>query len=422
MRVKIMRLFALLIVGAAAGVTAACAGDQRAAGACAGDPARSTPTASAAAPSEILAVVVPANEPAVLGRFDALTLKPRSRQARLGEYHDAWSVSPDGAMVALGLSASGAPGAGGRVGIRIFDLSSLKPVREVETGIAAVGVAWLAPRALVASLLEDGVVLVDPRTGKIVRRWRGFSSPQAAVRSGDTFVMLFGGGANGTGAARLAIVDDSGRLRSVVVGRIRPVGGPEGAIALAVDRVGWRAYVAAAGRPVAAVDLKTLRVSYHVELAPVALDDDAVPRAQQRRAVAAGDGAIAVFGRELVTRAGRLDAVPAGVTLIDTDDWSACLLDARASGAVVTAGRLLTYGPRLPVSRDEPGVGLRAYTVGGKEIFHRFDDAKVTEVDVVGGRAYVRSGAALHVVDVAAGEVVATNASAPEIADIIGAP
>jgi hypothetical protein len=417
-----MRLVPVVIVAAAASVTAACAGSETPGIArCADNSASSGTAASAASPREILAVVVPPNGPAKLGRFDAVTLKPLSRQLRLGEYHDAWSISPDGSMVALGLSAPGAPGAGGRVGIRIVDLRSMKAVRDVETGIAAVGVVWLAPRVLVASLLEGGVVLVDPRSGKILGRWRAFSSPQAALRAGDLGVALFGSGPNGSGKARVAIADADGRVRSVVVDRAEVVGGPEGAIALVLDDAGRHTYIAAAGAPIADVDLRTLRVSYHLHLPTAVGDGSTGIRAQQRRAVTVGAGVIAVFGRELVMRDGRLTAVPAGVTLINTRKWSACLLDVRASGAAVASGRVLAYGPRLPVGRDEPGIGVRVYGTSGDPLFHLFDDAKVSDVDVAGGRAYVRSGAALHIVDVASGTVVATNTSAPEVADIIAA-
>ena len=70
----------------------------------------------------------------VVAPLDRRSLRPGRPRAVIGEYHRAWSVSPDGARIALGISASGE---GGRIGVRILDRATLRTAQEVETGIAA---------------------------------------------------------------------------------------------------------------------------------------------------------------------------------------------------------------------------------------------------------------------------------------------
>jgi hypothetical protein len=160
-----------------------------------------------------------------------------------------------------------------------------------------------------------------------------------------------------------------------------------------------------------------MRVSYRLELA----GSGSTLTAQQRGALWLAGGRIAVYGRDLTAAGGgKLSADPAGVTLINTRDWSACTLDERASRATVAAGRLLTYGPGSPVSRREPGIGLRAYAVDRREVFHLFEGEQVWDVKVVAGDAYVRTATAVHVVDVRSGKFFATIARPPELAAVIG--
>lgn len=84
---------------------------------------------------------------------------------------------------------------------------------DVETGIAAGAVAWLRDRTLVAALLRGGIVLIDPVTGGVIRRWTGRAALDAAsTRTRRRFVLLEPGGRT----RRLATVDAKGRLRSVL--------------------------------------------------------------------------------------------------------------------------------------------------------------------------------------------------------------
>lgn len=118
-------------------------------------------------------------------------------------------------------------------------------------------------------------MLIDPVIGTITDRWPDFSYPDASARTKDSLVMLAGpvdDTSEGSAAARLAVVDARAGLRSVALERIRLRVRVANGIwhrdraGLAVDQERARAYVFAAGAPVAEVDLPTLRVSYHPEL------------------------------------------------------------------------------------------------------------------------------------------------------------
>jgi hypothetical protein len=192
------------------------------------------------------------------------------------------------------------------------------------------------PGLLVAALVREGTVLVDPRTGKILRRWPRLSEPLASARDRDGLVLLFPGpvraGAEGQGTAvpRMAVVDTSRRLRSIALERIQlharyldGIGYADGA-GLAVNPSRARAYVFAADAPVADVDLRTLHLSYH-RLEPLVRPPGGLGNgeiqptdvgARIRRAVWLGNGRALVFGRDLVAADGEDATVAAPVTLV----------------------------------------------------------------------------------------------------------
>ena len=437
-----MRRLALLSTVAAAVVGfASCTGAERPrVEACAGAPSASFGTATAEPSEPLLGLLRPPNESAILARFDPLSLEPVSRQVQVPEYHDAWSVSPDGSQLALGISSgrsliSPSRRLSGRIGILIVDLKEMKVVGEVETGIAAEGLAWLAPRLLVAALQRGGTVLVDPLTGRILRRWPALSEPQASARTPDGLVMLFPGvlpaTPEATAGARLGVVDPRGRLRSVTLERIQLAlrdGVQWDGAGLAVDTARARAYVFAADAPAAEVDLGTMRVSYHrlesLSLSPGELGGSEVPSDDEliwrsRRALWLGDGHVLVIGHDGLEAAGGEDfvAIAAGTTLVDTATWSSCVLDARAGGAEFVAGRVLVYGRGDPAGR-----GLRGYTVAGREAFHLFDREQVLDVQAAPDLAYVRTRTAVHVVEVMTGKVVSEIVPPVELVDVVAGP
>jgi hypothetical protein len=360
---------------------------------------------------------------AKLARRDPLSLRPVSSQLSIPEYHDASTWSPDGSQIALSMSDSGREG---RVGVLLVNLDSMKVVQRIETGIAADALAWLAPRALVAALPRGGTVLIDPKTGRIVDRWPEFSRPDVSVHAKSFLVMLAGPGmdsGDSAAAARLAVVDARGGLRSVPLDRIvlrtRTANGTEyrDRAGLAVDPERQRAFVVAAGAPIAEVDLPSLEVIYHPALES-SLRSSADVLVRQRHATWLGAGQMLVYGRDFrMPRGDRSDPVPtaAGATLVDPVAGKSCTVDPEAGGAVAGPGMLLVFA-----ADARPGIGLRAYTAPGQQAFQLLGEEQVSDVQVAGGRAYVQSPNMIRVIDIQTRDILSTIPS--EIADVIEPP
>jgi hypothetical protein len=113
---------------------------------------------------------------------------------------------------------------------------------------------------------------------------------------------------------------------------------------------------------------------------------------------------------------------------VDTASWSSCTLDARAGGAAFAAGRVLVYG-----RGDRSSLGLRAYTVEGREAFHLLDREPVWDIQAAGHLAYVRgriievsprggTRSAVYVVDVRSGKVLSEIAPRGELVDVVAGP
>jgi hypothetical protein len=358
----------------------------------------------------------------------------------VGEYHQAWSLSPGGAQLAVARGGHG-------IGIDIVDLGTMKLVRQIHTGIAAEALGWLGSRRLVAGLQRGGTVLIDPRSGRIVRRWPRYSFPAASARVRNALVMLLPRLQQSSpnlpltrvaGAPRLAVVDTQGRLRSVTLKRVRLGVRSRNGISdyyadragLAVDPGQARAYVVAADAPVAEVDLRTMRVSYH-RLAPMYLRPGELggrkgePKnavlARERGALWLPNGHLVVFGRDFVTTPGRREAalVPAGATVVSTANWRWRTLDSRTTGAAILDGRVVVFGPG---SYPAAGVGLRAYTLSGRRVFYLFKGKRVFEVQVAAGLAYVRTPSAVDVVDGKSGNVVHQIVPPVDLVDVVMRP
>jgi hypothetical protein len=109
-------------------------------------------------------------------------------------------------LAAFGISASGEEG---RIGIRVIDLETFQVVKDIETGIAAEALGWLAPDRLAAYLQSGEVVVVDPRSGdEIAREALGAVScpfaPQNAVTPlGFVFVIAVAGSARAGSGLRI---------------------------------------------------------------------------------------------------------------------------------------------------------------------------------------------------------------------------
>ena len=327
-----------------------------------------------------------------VGCFDPLSLRATSPPVVIGEYHHAWSISPDGGRVALGISA---PGPTARVGVRIVELGSWTAGLDVETGIAAAGLAWLTDRRLVARLLDGDIVLLDPVTGAVVERWAtGSTADAATARTRRRFLALV----SSRRAGRLSVVDATGRLRRLSLRH--PADAPAGRRlrpALVADPRRERAYVLMDARTVIDVDLRRMRVRrLRVRPAPRPVERAGAVELRRWQAIWLGGGRLALSGYDQGSRpGGRAATIPAGLSTIDTRSGAVARIDAGAIGVTRAPRRLLTYGLR----------GVRGYTLGDRRVFEVLRGKRVSNLDAVGQLAYAGTGAATYVIDTRSGRV-----------------
>ncbi len=367
----------------------------------------------------------------VLGRFwiretdsdeiawvDPPTLRRRSAyRAAVPEQTGLWAASPSGRLVAVGL----------RHEIRIVETKTLTSVATVPTNRGPLALAWLSDD-LLAGLVVGEAVLWDG-TGRQVRAFGLARSERVAgwqLAADRLIALVTPDRRGGIGPARLLAIGKTGvgviELDRVMAGH-DPDRGEYGTVlapGLAYDPVGHRVFVVQPDGPVAEVDLDAQTVTYHsagtsfLEAVATAL----VPSASAKlsswatsRAVWIGRGLLAVSGyaSDVVTG----ENASAGVTIIDTRDWSACLLDARPTYVAVTGGSLLAWGGDGP--GELGGVGLVGYDLDDGRRWHLFG-RQYLDVQVYGRYAYaINSWDGWHVstVDVTTGRVVAERDGRP---------
>lgn len=367
----------------------------------------------------------------VLGRFwiretdsdeiawvDPVTLRrTREDRAALPEQTGLWAVSPHGLWVSTEL----------RRGIRIIDTKRLTSVATIQTDRGPSALAWLSDD-LLATVTSGKATLWDARGHQIesfelapgdrVTTWHSGAGRLIALVAPDV--------RGGHGAARLLEISGAG-MEVVALDRVAagydPEMGEHGTLltpGLAYDPVGQRAFVVPPDGPIAEVDLDGLTVTYHsTETYPVeAVATALVPAASAklsgsatREAVWLGEGLIAVSGFDNGTF--RPDGQPAGVTIIDTRDWSICLLDRRPTRIALTGGTLLAWGGGD--FGEQGGVGLMGYALADGRRWHLFGRQYI-DVHVYDGYAYaINSWDGWHVstVDVSSGRILVEREGRP---------
>ncbi len=208
---------------------------------------------------------------------------------------------------------------------------------------------WLAPRRVVAVVQQPWgagplrLVVVDPLGRRVLlrRRLAGASELERAVATRRSLVLLLaparGPRRTAVGAARLLSIDRGGRVRSVLLARLKAGSDSLRSGAgylprtwlpgLAVSADGARAVVVSGGAPIAEVDLRTFTVAYHEPrrtLAMLALlrnsfEPQAAAKGEvegpQRTALWLPGGTVAVTG---FGGNGQRSSTPAGLTLVNT--------------------------------------------------------------------------------------------------------
>jgi hypothetical protein len=129
------------------------------------------------------------------------------------------------------------------------------------------------------------------------------------------------------------------------------------------------------------------------------------------RAVWLGDGLLAISGETGGTL--DLDVSAAGVSIVDTRTWTACLLDPRPTHVAVSDGVLLTWGGAE--FGELGGTGLVGYDLSDGERWHRFG-RQYLDLQFYGAYAYAINGWhgwQVRTVDVSTGEVLAVHRGRP---------
>ncbi|MEX2644789.1 MAG: hypothetical protein WD249_00860 [Gaiellaceae bacterium] len=359
-----------------------------------------------------------------LARIEPASLEATGRRIYVGPTSGSWSFSPDRSLLAVAAQTST-----GRDVVRVVDPVSLRQRAMVRLTHGLGAVAWPAPNRVLALSPGRGwglveVVAYDPLARRVVRRAQLTGTLLRTARTPGGLALLLAPG-DGMGAARLAVVDADGRVRTIgldlVAGWVEPDGEPwvfrQRVPGLAVDPEGARAFVVPAEGPVLEIDLATLAVRERALSRPVSLlgrlRDWLEPAARAkgsdgptRTARWLGNGLLAVSGSDgrATVRDGRIERqtwTPAGLELIDAQTWSVRTVNERASGFLFAEGTLLASGT---------GIGLVAYSPYGEERFALFPDRSPWVSGIIGGRAYVGFGGGpgqtLSVVDLATGRVV----------------
>jgi hypothetical protein len=341
-----------------------------------------------------------------LVRLDPASFRPLPRKSiELGKYGYSWSFSPDGSKLVLG---------GFAAGLRLVDVLRMRVLSDLKAAPAGlvVAVAWPDSRHVYAVTQapwgqgELKLAIVDTVTEHVLAR-RKLADPSDIVqvrRAGKGLVLLLAPSSK-IGASRLVAIDGSGNVGSVTLSRIRagwepPRFGSEVPASrrwtpgLAVDPVRRRAFVVGGGATVAEVDLHSLDVAYHSVSERISLlgrlrnwlEPTAEAKGETegpvREARWLGNGLVAVSGGD---GHGEKGSSPAGLTVIDTADWTARKIDERASRFAFAGGTLLAFGGPFKTT----GFGVIAYQLDGDRRWHLFGEEGIGRVQTMGERAYV---------------------------------
>jgi hypothetical protein len=354
-------------------------------------------------PKQLLGFVQHGNALAV-ARLDALTLKPVSRQAPLDKGESTFVARVAGGGRAAFSSGSAA--------LRFLDFKRMRwEFRIAYPGVPAAAVWNYADKLVTlngSSAAE--MIVVDPtrrrlgamRLGGSLASWSATANRIAAVIAP----------LDGIGAAKLAVIDDSGRVRTTPLPGIRA--GSESLNngemhrfeypALALDDT--RAVVIAADGTIADVRLDTLAVTSR-SLARSLARVRKLANGSTRTAQWIDSSTIAMTGADVHVDGTTQRSTPAGLTLIDTRTWSSHRVDTDTTaiapngfgpGCIACTGTLLAYGTN----------GLAGYDNDGRLKFRLFAGTNAQPSIVAGTYAYLGAGTHFTIVDATTGAVVRT--------------
>jgi hypothetical protein len=356
-----------------------------------------------------------------LTRVDPMSLRSSSASVAVGTGAHFVARSPRGAILAFD--------AGRGAVLSLVDTAPLRPRGSVELGEGWIGAAaWPSPRRLVAVVgTEAGtkVVTVDPAVHRKIGE-RSLPAHQMLLRSaaGDRVVFLTSE-SQSIAPVRLGVAGIDGAVRTVLLARIAggtqlPADPSTAAVtsyspALTVEPGGRRAAIVGAAGLVAEVDLNTLAVTYHPGALRKLARAAKAMQGWQRSALWLSSGTIAVTGMDYSATVANgqeeMTETPAGLTLVDTRDWTSRPVDAGAAFLTRAGDTLVAYGaPAFSTKPSPGGIGLRGYSPSGALRFQLFGTEQIGEVQTAGGLVYVTGCAnrCFRIVDPVSGTLAGT--------------
>lgn len=363
---------------------------------------------------------------AELAQLDPRTLAPRGRRVDVGS-GTLIAFSPDSETIALGH--------GERPEVEFVDLQTFRPLGSVELGVPGYisRLSWPPPGMLFAAVGQQFVVVIDP-VGRTVYETRQVEGTLIGAEPIEAGLLGLVAPADRIGPLELVIWGGKGTvsapLRGMVGGWETEQGDDESDFrsrelvpGLAVDPGRRRAFVVPPAGPVAEISLRDLSIRYHTLSQPISrlgrflewLDPAAEAKlieGRDRQAVWLGNGLIAVSGTDyppLEEDQTELHPEPAGLSLIDTSDWSVRKVDEDLTGVWLAGEHLLGY--EAGCSGDPESFGLVGYDLRGNEQFRlcRNRGNQGFDPQVVGRYAYLgfEDNTRFEVVDLATGATVA---------------
>jgi hypothetical protein len=363
-----------------------------------------------------------------LAKLDPATLAPKSRGMPLEAGGGVTELSPDGSILAL--AAGEAPQ------IEFIDLKHMRSLGVADVGMPGYvsRLSWARDGMLFATLGQSAVALVHPASRQLVetRQVDGILLGDAQpIRAG---MLALVAPSDRMGLLKVVVFGGKGTfpvpLRGIIGGWETESGDDEAEYtsrgnqpALTVDPTGRRALVVPAEGEVAEVDLANLRVTYHALSQPVSLLERLrnwlEPSAQAkviegpiRQAVWMSSGLVAVTGADYTASDGQeATADPAGLSLIDTSDWSVRTINEKVDWVQVAGERLLAFEPGC--AGDQESYGLVAYDLEGNEVFDLCRDEGFAP-QIVGRYAYLgfNDNTRFEIIDLTNGKVIARPSTA----------
>ena len=353
-------------------------------------------------PSQLLGFVQHGNTFS-FAKLDVLTLKPVSTEVPIRDPRFVARVA-GGGRAAFGT---------GSAALRFLDFKRMRwEFRIAYPGVPAAALWNYANKLVTLNQSSTAEVIVVDPTKRRLGAIRGLGGSLAAFSVRADRIVAVIAPLDGIGPAKLAVIDDAGRVRTTPLLQIRAGSQTlnNGALhryeypALAVDRS--RAVVIARDGAIAEVRLDTLAVTSR-SLARSLAAARKQATGSTRTAQWIDAKTIAVTGADASLDGTAQRSTPAGLTLIDTRDWSSRRIDADTTGiapngfgpgCIACFGTLLAYGSN----------GLAGYDADGTLKFRLFPGTTTRPSIVAGTYAYIGAGRHFTIVNAWTGAVVRT--------------